>query len=70
MKIDIRKEQTEIDSIVFGEGEDDGDAYVLSLAGDLTRIESPNTYVFIDNKEDAKNLIKALEKAIELGTWS
>lgn len=70
MKIDIRdNSQPRIDSIQFGDGHDPDDAYVLTLCGSLTKVESEDSFVYINNKQDAINLIKAVEKALELGTW-
>lgn len=71
MQIDIRRDgKEEITEIVFGDGNDIDDAYKIVLQGDFTRIHSKeNSVVYLSSKEDALNLIKALEKAISLGTW-
>lgn len=63
--IDIRKEQVDdIDEIIFA----DNDAYCLiRTGGDIIDIyDISEDYVQIVSKEHALNLIKALEKAIEL----
>lgn len=71
MQIDIRAQGGEkVDSIVFGTPKDECDAYILTLSGEFTKIESQDSVVYLASEEDARNLIKALEKAIELGTWS
>lgn len=69
MKIDIRNIGVEkIAHIVFAEPMD-CDAYELYLNGECTEIRSEGGLVMIDSKTDALNLIKALQKAIELGNW-
>lgn len=69
MQIDIRDANTpEIDSIIFS-NKSDTDAFELFLCGSCTEIRSEESFVHIDSKEDALNLIKALQKAIELGNW-
>lgn len=74
MQIDIRNGETEeITEIVFhGPDCDDDDAVKIDLGGRFTSINSTDggDRVYIDSEEHAKNLIKALEKAISLGTWS
>lgn len=69
MRIDIRNTGVQkITSIVFADCEKDGDnAYSLELSGSYTKLYSANNWLFVDSKEDAQNLIKALQKAIELG---
>ena len=74
MQIDIRnKNDLRIRSILFSGGEDtemaESDARELYLSGNCTEIRSEDSFVMIDSKEDALNLIKALQKAIELGNW-
>lgn len=74
MQIDIRNEDNEeITEIVFhGPDCDSDDAVKIVLGGRYTTIASAagSGRVYIDSEEHAKNLIKALEKAISLGTWS
>lgn len=73
MQIDIReKEADKIEGIIFADPVSLDSGYVLNLnfgPNGATVIESEDSFVFIDSKEDALNLIKALEKAIELGNW-
>jgi hypothetical protein len=71
MQIDIRKDGKEgITEIVFGDSYDLLDAYKVVLDGDMTSIRAmSDDLVYLNSKEDAINLIKALEKAISLGTW-
>lgn len=70
MRIDIRDSGSEeITEIVFGDGGDPWDGYILYLENNWTKIRSMDGEVCIDSKEDALNLIKALQKAIELGNW-
>lgn len=71
MQIDIRDANpTEIDSIFSDKNlKSDTDAFELFLNGICTEIRSEDGFVNIDSKEDALNLIKALQKAIELGNW-
>lgn len=67
--IDIRNESAEVTKIVFS---DDGDNYVsathLEKRDDHFRIidEDSRNSVIIESKEQGENLIKALQKAIEL----
>ena len=74
MQIDIRNiENEEITEIVFhGPDCNKDDAVKIYLAGRFTSIDSADgvSKVYIDSEEHAKNLIKALEKAIELKTWA
>ena len=74
MQIDIRNEKNEeITEIVFhGPDCDEDDAVKIVLGGRYTSIDSADgdDRVYIDSEEHAKNLIKALKKAILLGTWS
>lgn len=71
MQIDIREVgDDKVDSIKFGNGDDQNDAYFITLNGIHTKIESQNNIMYLGSEQDACNLIKALEKAIELGTWS
>lgn len=76
MKYDVRlKEELVIDKIVFSEPEDrDGDevAYYLTKLNingvDYgCRIEDDEDALVIQDKQHALNLIKALDKAIDLG---
>lgn len=70
MQIDIRVNDYKVNEIVFGDAKTSLDAYVLILNGAYSRIESDNgTSVYVADEEDAKNLIKALQKAIEIGVW-
>ena len=69
--IDIRKyEPPEIDRIVFAENKD---SVYTTIAYELTKehkrinIVDGDAYVIVTSKEHAENLIKALNKAIELG---
>ena len=74
MQIDIRNgESEEITEIVFhGPDCDEDDAVKIDLGGRYTSIDSSDggNRVYIDSEEHAVNLIKALKKAISLGTWS
>lgn len=66
--IDIRKDAIiSIRAIKFAEVSDDG-AYQISKFEDVC-IEDEATCLTIKTKEDAENLIKALQKAIELNWW-
>ena len=76
MEYDVRlKEELVINKIVFSDPSDkDGDevAYYLTSVGDMgidngCRIEDDVDGLFIQDKEHALNLIKALEKAISIG---
>ena len=64
----------EVSAILFSDQTNDSDGCILrkrtfvSIETDCLR-EEGDSAVFIDSKEDAENLIKALEKAIELGWW-
>lgn len=73
MKIDIRDNEVgKVEGIVFAEEDEyEKNCYLLTLEGDMSKISSAycNTFVYLDSKEDALNLIKALQKAIELGNW-
>lgn len=70
MQIDIRKQQVDkIEEIIFSDPETNDDGYVLKLDGSGSTIESNDCFIYIDSKENALNLIKALQKAIELGNW-
>ena len=73
--IDIRGvDPTKVNAILFSGRTNDSDGCILrkrtfvSIETDCLR-EEGDSAVFIDSKEDAENLIKALEKAIELGWW-
>lgn len=79
--IDIRKEEQEpVSVIIFAEGDENKSAAVeienhgicysvsINSSGEANAgRRGDGKYLFIDSKEDALNLIKALEKAIELG---
>lgn len=74
MQIDIRTTgESRVTEIIFGDcNQSELDCYKLTLDNELSKVYSDydgGTYVFIDSKEDALNLIKALQKAIELGNW-
>lgn len=70
--IDIRDGMdVEINFIKFSDKENYEDAAYLKK-GSFVSIhthEDSSEPVFIDSKADAQNLIKALQKAIELGWW-
>lgn len=76
MQIDIRNgDIEEITEIVFHGSYCNGnvyDAVKLVLDGTFTKIinRGGTEEVYITSEGHAKNLIKALEKAISLGTWS
>ena len=72
MEIDIRNGAVqEVEAIIYADIKNDDDGYKLVLGHTMTSIESVNGgSIYIDTKEDAENLIKALRKAIELGNWS
>ena len=72
MEIDIRCAAAPIvKTIIYGDARNGHDGYKLSLGHSMTSIESTNgDFVYIDTREDAENLIKALQKAIELSNWS
>lgn len=71
MKIDIRSVADEkVTSIQFANENGLQEAYILELDGDASYITDGAKYLYIRNTDHAKNLIKALEKAIELKTWS
>lgn len=73
MQIDIRNEEVkQITSIIFHGPEcNPSDACELVLDNSLSKLVtySEDNEVFIDSNEHALNLIKALQKAIELGNW-
>lgn len=69
--LDIRDGMdTGIKFIKFSDKENESDGCKLRK-GRFVSIDTEldDNCVFIDTLEDAKNLIKALEKAIELGWW-
>ena len=71
--IDIRVNGEEnITKIEFSDSMGVGvNAYFLdACGGNGVTIDDDDTCVNIASKEDAQNLIKALEKAIELGWWN
>lgn len=64
-KFDVRENGEEnISEIIFG---DEGSAFMLTESGAGCWIEDGGTVVEVLNQHHAKNLIKALEKAITLG---
>ena len=70
--IDIREGMdVEIDTIKFSDAENFEDACYLMKRSfvSINTYEESTEPVFIDSKKDAENLIKALQKAIELGWW-
>lgn len=78
--IDVRKdEQDPVSIITFAEGGAYSSAVEVNCVGGCVFINSAgevtagrggdNEYCEIDTKEDALHLIKALEKALELGWW-
>lgn len=77
MEIDIRKDKTvQVSTIVFADKDcDRSDACLLTLKSSFTKItgnegRESDYFVYLKSEEDAENLIKALQKAIELGNWS
>lgn len=66
MQIDIRKDgKEEITEIVFGDSYDLMDAYKVVLDDDMTSIRTmSDNLVYLDSKNDAINLIKALQKLL------
>lgn len=59
------------EQIVFaGNNKDEDDGHTLDGTFGLPSIVSNECEIFIDTKEDAENLIRALEKAIERGWWN
>lgn len=69
MEIDIRKEDIqEIDKIIFAEFIKNDNAMVLKKVKKVWILSEMNE-VSIESKQDAQNLIKALQKAIELNWW-
>ena len=77
MQIDVRDEsEDKVTEIVFANGAcDENNACLLTLDGEFSKIKSSwdtsggGGWVYLDSEEDALNLIKALQKAIELGNW-
>lgn len=75
MQIDIRdSEFGKVKEIVFADKDDtEKNCYLLTLQGSLSKIrtgwDGEDSFVYLDSKTDALNLIKALQKAIELGNW-
>lgn len=63
-------ELVNIDSIVFNEADCDGFTLrykLIPFDDDTVKIVDNYNYIFIFNKQHALNLIKALNKAIDLG---
>ena len=78
MQIDIRdKSEDKVTEIVFANGAcDENNACLLTLDGEFSKIksmwdasDSRTGCVYLYSEGDALNLIKALQKAIELGNW-
>ena len=71
MQIDIREQEfVQGMEIIFGDGFDPSNAYKLIVKGDYTEIVSKDgDGVYLASKDDALNLIKAVQKAVELGGW-
>lgn len=71
MQIDIREQDfVQVTEIVFGDGFDKKDAYKLVIDGSFSKITSQSgESVYLNSEDDALNLIKAIQKAIELGSW-
>lgn len=70
MNIDIRhRVNDEIDSITFA-GFSGSDAAGLQKLGSSVEIQSEDAALTIGCVEDARNLIKALQKALELNWWN
>jgi len=79
--IDIRTSKEEVVTIIkFADGDDyesvvelqlipENDCVYLNSSGEARQRDGECTNVVLDSKEDAQNLIKALESAIELGWW-
>lgn len=73
MEIDIREVGTEVSVIRFADEErsDGGYQATILIEGDCGQVnimeDGTEDYVRITNKQHAHDLIKALEKAIELG---
>lgn len=64
---DVRSLSDEpITKITFSEYQDSHNAISLTLEGGYIFINSVSGFVVINKRGDAKNLIKALQKAIEL----
>lgn len=70
MEIDIRGKVNdfEIKKIIFSDYSD-FNCYNLEKGSERVTIESGTDYIYIQDKESAENLIKALQKAIELNWW-
>lgn len=70
--IDIRKQcNEETRRIRFSDSSGSiENAELLQRYIDVVGINSEDREIFLTSKEDAENLIKALQKAIELGWWS
>ena len=71
MEIDIRScVAHKVEAIIYADVKNDFDGYKLVLDYGMTAIEASNGHsIYINTKEDAENLIKALQKAIELDNW-
>lgn len=71
MEIDIRSGTArKVETIIYADIKNGDDGYKLILNNEMSCIEtSGGSAIYIDTKEDAENLIKALQKAIELGNW-
>lgn len=70
---DVRNQEVgKINEIIFADKEhSDGSYQAFKVepwtSGDVKIYDSHDDYVFVNSEEHARNLIKALEKAIELG---
>ena len=68
--IDIRGEVKDfVDQIYFSDKRYSS-AYLISKTSAGVSIDTAIKSVYVETKEDAQNLIKALGKAIELGWWN
>ena len=69
--IDIRASQEDVQRIIFSDSCDKGYGVAYALekhhTGDFVQLQDGGEMVLISSKEHAANLIKALQKAIELG---
>jgi len=81
LSIDVRSTKEEVVTIIqFAEGEDcksvvelqfipENECVYLNSSEEARYRDGDGTNVILDTKEDALHLIKALQKAIELGWW-
>ena len=77
--IDIRDDDNGTDIIKFSDAigsravelqKSCGDVYINSYDEITDHRQGGGHYVIINSKTDAENLIKAIQKAIELGWWN